>query len=79
MNGNEEYFRSLVATYIGGRIVLAVKKHFADPPCHQDVCLVRLIHPNHYSHSTYLIQRQSASGRRNKREILYLNELEINI
>jgi hypothetical protein len=33
-------------THIGGSIVLAVKKHFTDPPRHLDVGLVRLKHPN---------------------------------
>jgi hypothetical protein len=37
MNSNEEYFRPVVATHIGGSIVLPVKKYFADPPCHLDV------------------------------------------
>ena len=63
MNGNEEYFRSLVATYIGGRVEFAVKRHFAYPPRRHDDGFVSQKHPNQYGHTRKLNQRYSASER----------------
>jgi hypothetical protein len=54
MNGDQKYFRPVVATHIGGSIVLPVKEQFADPPCHLDVGLVGQKHPNQYSHTRKL-------------------------
>ncbi len=79
MNGdNFKNFRPVVATYIGDRVEFAVKKHFADPPRHMDVRLVRQKHPNQEGHTRKLIQRQSASEREKREERLYLNEFLIN-
>jgi hypothetical protein len=77
MNRDPKYVRHVVATHIGGSIVLPVKKYFADPPCHWDVGLVGQKHPNQYSHTRKLKQRHSASGRENKRVTPYYNELKL--
>ncbi len=70
MNGGEfQKFSSCCSNlYIGGRIVFAVKKHFADRPRHLDVWLVRQKHPNQYDHTRKLIQRYSASEREKEKK-----------
>ena len=66
---NTKQFYFIAVTHKGGRIVIAVKNHFTDSPRHLDVRLVSLKHPNQDGHTTKLIQRHSASGRENRREM----------
>jgi hypothetical protein len=72
MEVNFKNVRPVVATYIGGRVEFAVKKHFAYPPRRHDDGFVRQKHPNQYGHTNKLIQRHSASER--EKEEKYLNE-----
>jgi hypothetical protein len=63
MEVNFKNFRPVVATYMGGRVEFAVKKHFAYPPRRHDVGFVSQKHPNQDGHTRKLIQRYSASER----------------